>query len=73
MKSRRPKQTLRFQNSSIYINDHLTKFNSDLSLKARQLVKQKEAYSTYICDGRVYIKWSQGSTPVQVVSLSDLC
>ena len=39
MKSRRSKQTLRFQNSSIYINDHLTKFNSDLSFKARQLVK----------------------------------
>ena len=39
MKYRRSKQTLSFQNSSICINDHLTKFNSDLSFKARQLVK----------------------------------
>jgi hypothetical protein len=72
MKSRPPKQTLSFNGTPIYINDHLTKHNADLFFKSRQLVKQKEAHSAWVRDGRVYIKWSQNSRATHVVSMLDL-
>ena len=53
VKARRPKHTQQYKYASIYINDHLIKFNTDLSFKARQLVKQEDAYSTYVRDGRI--------------------
>lgn len=41
-----PKQTLKFKQSDIYINDHFTSSNSKLSNKAHHLVKDHEAFSS---------------------------
>ena len=49
-RARRPKQTLKFKQSEIYINDHLTSFSSELSNKARYLVKDHTALSSWVCD-----------------------
>lgn len=65
-------QTLSFAGSSIYINDHLTQLNSDLARKARLLVKQKNAHSTWTRDGQVYIKWAANERGVPVHRESDL-
>ena len=62
VKARRLKQTLQYKNALTFINDHLTKLNTDLSFKARQLVKQEDAYSTYVRDGRIYILMFTGLT-----------
>jgi cell division protein FtsB len=65
-------QTLSFAGSSIYINDHLTHLNSDLAHKARLLVKQKNAHSTWTRDGQVYIKWAVNDRAMPVRRESDL-
>jgi hypothetical protein len=73
VRARRPKQQLRYKGSNIYINDHLTKFNTDLSYKARQTVKNKFAHSTWVRDGLVFIKWSSTDNhPTQLRCMADL-
>lgn len=71
VKARQPRQTLMYAGSPIYINDHLTKFNSDLSYKARQLVKHREAHSSWSRDGQIFIKWSPTSRPALIQKMSD--
>jgi cell division protein FtsL len=71
IRARQPKQKLLFCGSTIYINDHLTKFNSDLAFKARLAVKEKKAHSTWTHNGLVYIKWSATSRPVQIQKFAD--
>jgi len=72
MKARPPRQTLEFRGSSIYINDHLTDINAELSFKSRDLVKKHEAFSTWTNDGRIFIKWTERDRPTLVLSLDDL-
>ncbi len=72
VRARRPKQTLSYHGVNIYINDHLTAINSDLSNKARQLVKQQAAFSTWVRDGQIYIKWSRNDRPARINCLADL-
>lgn len=70
--ARRPKQTLMYNGTQIYISDHLTKYFSDLSYQTRLLVKQKNAHSTWVRNGQIFIKWSVHDKPSQVRSMSDL-
>ncbi len=72
VKSRRPRQKLTFRGTPVYINDHLTEINAELSRKARDLVKKHEAFATWTNEGRVFIKWSENSRPSNVQSLGDL-
>jgi flagellar biosynthesis/type III secretory pathway chaperone len=72
IRSRRPKQQLKYNGTNIYINDHLTKANSDLAHAARQLVKQHDAHATWVRDGQIFIKWSATSRSDVVHSMSDL-
>ena len=45
VKSRRPKETLTFRGSNIYMNDYLTSTNSTIFCKAREFVKDGIAFS----------------------------
>jgi len=72
LKSRKPKETLRFREHPIYINEHLTAFNTDLFFKARQMVKDKKAFGAWTSDGQILIKWTSLSKPQRVVSVKDL-
>ncbi len=71
VRARRPKQQLRFKGSNIFINDHLTKLNSDLAYRARQYVKQREAHSTWVRDGQIFVKWSTNSNPTVIHAMAD--
>jgi hypothetical protein len=70
--TRRPKQTLTFNGSKIYINDHLTSNSAEIFRKARRLVKDKEASATWTRDGLIFIKWTDNGKPTRVRMLSDL-
>ena len=72
VKSRRPKQKLLFRGNQIYINDHLTEFNSKVFHSARDLVNKKEAHATWTTDGQIFIKWDQTSRALRVQSPNDL-
>ncbi len=72
MKARRPRETLTFRGSKVYFNDHLTTAYADIFHKARSLVKEKAASSTWIANGRIFIKWADGDRPSRILSLSDL-
>ena len=72
VKSRRPKQTLKFRGSSIYINDHLTDFNSELYRLSRDQVKQHEAVAAWTRDGQIFIKWSADSRSERIYSPDNL-
>jgi hypothetical protein len=71
IRARRPKQQLKYQGTPIYINDHLTKYTADLAYKARMLVKQREAHSTWVRNGLVFIKWTATSRPSQIQKMTD--
>ena len=71
-KARQPKQTLTYRGSNIYFNEYMTATNSSLFYKARNLVKTDSAHSTWIKDGKIFVKWSERGRPVQIKTLADL-
>ena len=72
IRTRRLKQILSFKEKNIYINDQLTTVNNDLAVKARQLLKNHSAYSTWVHDGQIFIKWSRNNHPMRVNCAADL-
>ncbi len=72
IKSRRPKQKLLFQGTAIYFNDYLTATNSALFRKAREHVKNRNASSAWVRDGKLFIKWSDTARPDRITNASDL-
>ena len=60
--------------SRIYINENLTKLNAQIFAKARNLVKEKRAVSTWTAGGRVFIRTttSQDEKPRKLLSLQSL-
>ena len=70
--TRRPKQTLTYRGSNIYLNDHLTPLNSELAHNARQLVKQRQAFASWVRDGQVFVKWTKDDRADRVTKLADL-
>jgi hypothetical protein len=71
VKARRPKQRLIYQGNAIYINDHLTKYFADLAYKARVLVKHRDAHSSWVRDGQVFVKWTATSRPTLIQKMTD--
>ncbi len=71
MNARKPKETLKFHGNSIYINEHLTAANADLARRARQLVKDDDAFATWTRNGQIFIKWNAMARPVRVRSVAD--
>lgn len=58
--------------SKIYINEHLTKPNSEIFARARKLVKDKKLLSAWTWNGHVYLKRGENSGPTRVQNLLDL-
>lgn len=58
----------------IYINEHLTKTNAQIYAKARNLVKEKRATSTWTTGGIVYLRQSESvnERPKKIASLKSL-
>ena len=72
VKSQRPKETLTFRGSNIYMNDYLTSTNSTIFRKARELVKDGTAFSAWVRDGQIFVKWSQSSRLSRINCMADL-
>ena len=74
IQARRPKQTLSFKGKNIHINDQLTTVNNDLAAKARQVLKNHSAFSTWVRDIQIFIrdKWSRNDHPMRINCAADL-
>ncbi len=72
IKARRPRQVLSFRGSSVYFNDDLTPVNALLFKQARQLVKDKQAFSAWTSDGQPMIKWMENTCPKRISTAADL-
>lgn len=56
------KQGKKLKGTDVYINEHLTKKNSDIVRRACMLKKHKKIQATWMSNCKVYIKLN-GSTP----------
>jgi len=57
--------------TSVYINEHLTKYNENLTKHARDLRKAKKILYTWVRNGKVYIKENEGSKSQRISCLDD--
>ena len=60
------------RSSKIFINEHLTKPNSEIFARARKLVKDKKLSSAWTWNGHVYFKKGENSGLIRVHNLLDL-
>lgn len=60
------KQWKLLRGSDVYLNDHLTKANSDLAMKARQLRRDSKIKNTWTRDCNVYIQ-TNGSPDTSII------
>jgi len=58
--------------NDVYINEHLTKQNDELFLRCRQLKKQRKIYSTWTWHGISYVKRSETSRAIKILSQTDV-
>lgn len=68
------KSRTQLRKTRIYINDHLTPDNALLFAKARALVKEGKASSTWTAGGWVFLQTTtdQGHKPTKITSIQDL-
>ena len=59
------------RSSKIFINEHLTKPNSEIFARVRSLVKDKKFSLAWTWNGHVYFKKGENSGPTRVHSLLD--
>ena len=62
------------KDSIIYINEHLTKLNSQIFARAKNLIKEKKAVSAWTAGGKVFLRQStlQSERPKKILSMKDL-
>lgn len=62
------------RNTSIFINEHLSPANAQIYARARTLVKEGKASSSWTAGGSVFLMLSEGQDhkPIKIVSLSVL-
>lgn len=65
-------QARKLTGSKVYINEHLTKKNSNIAREARLLRKQKKIESTWTRNGNIWIKVKEGSQATIIKELKDL-
>ena len=58
--------------NQVFLNDDLTELRGKIFQTARQAVKDKRLFSTWIFDGKVFVKVKQSDDPVQVKTLSGV-
>ena len=66
------KKASKLKNSNIYINEHLTKKNSDIFYKARQLRKVNKLHSCWTINGSTFIKLTENSNKKRISHIDEL-
>ena len=59
-------------NAKIYINEHLTRGNSEIFAVGRKLLKEKKICSVWSRNGHIYLKRSERDKPSRILTLEDL-
>ena len=70
-KSKIFKNIKKLKDTNIYINDHLTKYNSEIFYKARNLLKDSKIEYCWTVNGITFIKKTESSEKEQILNLSD--
>lgn len=65
------KNCKKLKNTNIYINEHLTKINSDIFYKARSLYKEKKIFSCWTTNGVTFIKIKVNSIKTKISKITD--
>ena len=58
--------------AKIYINEHLTRGNSEIFAVGRKLLKEKKICSVWSRNGHIYLKRSDRDKPSRILTLEDL-
>ena len=66
------KERKKLRGSDIYLNDHLTRMNSDLEKKARIMKKEGQIHSFWTINGRIFIKTRESGPKKEIKCLNDL-
>ena len=70
-KSKIFKNIKKLKYTNIYINDHLTKYNSEIFYKARNLLKDSKIKYCWTVNGITFIKKTESSEKEKILNLSD--
>ena len=70
-KSKIFKNIKKLKDTNIYINDHLTKYNSEIFYKARNLLKDSKIKYWWTVNGITFIKKTESSEKEKMLNLSD--
>ena len=70
-KSKIFKNITKLKDTNIYINDHLTKYNSEIFYKARNLLKDSKIKYCWTVNGITFIKKTESSEKEKILNLSD--
>ena len=70
-KSKIFKNIKKLKDTNIYINDHLTKYNSEIFYKARNLLKYSKIKYCWTVNGITFIKKTESSEKEKFLNLSD--
>ena len=70
-KSKIFKNIKKLKDTNIYINDHLTKYNSEIFYKARNLLKDSKIKYCWTVNGITFIKKTESSEKEKILKLSD--
>ena len=70
-KSKIFKNIKKLKDTNIYINDHLTKYNSEIFYKARNLLKDSKIKYCWTVNGITFIKKTESSEKEKILNLSD--
>ena len=70
-KSKIFKNIKKLKDTNIYINDHLTKYNSEIFYKARNLLKDSKIKYCWTVNGITFIKKTESSEKDKILNFSD--
>ena len=62
----------KLKGTKIYINDHLTRMNSIIERKAREMKKSGSLHSSWTLNGRIFVKEKEHSNRKEIKKLEDL-
>ena len=65
------KNIKKLKDTNIYINDHLTKYNSEIFYKARNLLKDSKIKYCWTVNGITFIKKTESSEKEKILNISD--
>ena len=71
-KSKIFKNIKKLKDTNIYISDHLTKYNSEIFYKARNLLKDSKIKYCWTVNGITFIKKTESSDKENFLNVSDL-